>query len=397
MTPMTQPGVDPGPAYVVVSQMFPPAVGGSGVLLENVYARVANAPVTAVIDRATCGRTSHPRMQIVATTIDAHAWSLTNPASLAKQMRLASTLYGLSRGGRAILHCGRAQPEGISAFLASFLPGGAPYVFWAHGEDISAALSSRQFATTMKLVYRRASAAIANSKNTARLIASTGWHTGPIEVVYPGVDSRRFTPDAARGTAIAAQHPPALTLLSVARIQRRKGHDLVIRALPALRQRVPALRYVIVGGGPERGNLERLAAELGVTDLVFFAGEVPDDDLPAYFAACDIFVLPTRVDASDFEGFGIVFLEAAAAGKPSIGGRNGGVPEAIVEGETGMLVDADDLEGLTRSLLTLAENRELLTRMGTAGRERAVRDFSWEQAAEAVSGIHERIAAARRT
>jgi hypothetical protein len=204
-----------------------------------------------------------------------------------------------------------------------------------HGEDIAAAMSSRQFATTMRLVYRRASAIVANSRNTARMVASLDWHRHDVHVVYPGVDANRFHPSADDGSLRSRLAPRGeLVLLSVARLQRRKGHDLVLRALPDLITAVPNVRYVIVGAGSERESLQRAVAALALTDVVVFEGEVPDEMLAAYFAACDIFVLPTRVEPHDFEGFGIVYLEAAAAAKPTIGGRNGGVPEAIADGDT---------------------------------------------------------------
>jgi len=245
----------------------------------------------------------------------------------------------------------------------------------------------------MRFVYGGASAAIANSRNTARLIDETGWHRGSAHVVYPGVDSVSFHPAADRG-ALRQRFAPngELVLMSVARLQKRKGHDLVLRALALLMKDTPALKYVVVGDGNERDALVRLAAELGVSGAVHFTGEVAASSLPAHFAACDVFVLPTRVEGYDFEGFGLVFLEAAAAGKPSIGGRNGGVPEAVAEGETGLLVSGHDVEELAGAIRRLASSPELRQRMGEAGRSRAVRDFTWERAAAQVSSIHQQVA-----
>src|SRR5206468_3076535 len=103
-----------------------------------------------------------------------------------------------------------------------------------------------------------------------------------------------------------------------------------------------------------RARLELLVAELGLADRVHFVGEVGPDALPAYYAACDLFVMPNRSEGADFEGFGIVFLEAAASGKPAIGGRSGGVTEAIDEGRTGLLVDGTDLGELASAIRELA-------------------------------------------
>jgi phosphatidylinositol alpha-1,6-mannosyltransferase len=383
------------PGCLLVTQMFPPAVGGSGVLLENVYARLRGISVTALVDRATCGAPVHPSLTIVPTSIDPGSWGVIRPRSWRGHWRLARQISALSRDGRAVVHCGRSQPEGVPALLASAMPRGAPYVFWAHGEDVAASLSSREFAFTMRLVYRGASAALANSRNTARLIEATGWFGGTVDVVYPGVDSSRFHPTADDGSLrrrlLASDHD--ILLLSVARLQRRKGHDLVIRALPALRRTLPDIRYVIVGDGPERENLSRLSAELAVSECVIFAGEVPDSELPSYYSASDIFVLPTRVHQSDFEGFGIVFLEAAASGKPVVAGRNGGVPEAVLHGQTGLLVEEDDLEGLTSALLDLCGSEFKRRQLGERGRIRAATEFTWDSAAQRVEEIQARVAA----
>jgi phosphatidylinositol alpha-1,6-mannosyltransferase len=177
-------------------------------------------------------------------------------------------------------------------------------------------------------------------------------------------------------------------LLSIGRLQRRKGHDLVIRALGACREFAPRLTYVVVGDGDERLRLEGLVAALGLGDRVTFEGEVPAAALPAYYAACDIFVMPNRVDGVDIEGFGIVFLEAAAAGRPTIGGKSGGVPEAIDENRTGLLVEGTDVEELAGALRRLAGSKDLRQRMGDAGRARVVGQFNWQRAADDVLRLH---------
>jgi phosphatidylinositol alpha-1,6-mannosyltransferase len=181
-------------------------------------------------------------------------------------------------------------------------------------------------------------------------------------------------------------------LLSVGRLQMRKGHDLMIQAVRHLmRQHDRALRYVIVGDGHERARLEALVDACGVREYVTFSGEVPAHVLPLYYAACDIFVLPNRVEQSDVEGFGIVFLEAAASGKPAVGGRSGGVPEAVADGVTGLLVSGTDVEELATTIARLMDSESLRRRLGEAGRARTVREFGWECAAERVATTHRRL------
>jgi phosphatidylinositol alpha-1,6-mannosyltransferase len=148
---------------------------------------------------------------------------------------------------------------------------------------------------------------------------------------------------------------------------------------------------LIAGHGEERTVLERLATSLGIADDVKFAGMVPEAELPAYYAASDLFVHPNRDDGNDFEGFGIVFLEAAAAGLAVIAGRSGGAPEAIAEGDTGALVSGNDSTELAREIELLLKNPDRRRAMGDSGRRRAIDHFSWQRAAEQVAAIDARI------
>lgn len=378
---------------LLVTQMFPPAVGGSGALLDSVYSRVCQ-PVTVLTDGETVGQAGmvRPPYRMTATEIDGRLWGLSDRGAFSQHRRVAGLIRRLGQGG--VIHCGRAQPEGVAALLASF-GRGPRYVFWAHGEEITMAQTSREFTWVMRRVYAGAARAIANSRNTARLLELAGMSGSRIDVVYPGVDSVRFNP-ATDGFSLRTRYAPAgqLLLVSVGRLQRRKGHDLTIEALARCRHRLPPFHYLIVGDGVERGSLAALVREHGLGDVVSFAGSVPAEQLPACFAAADVFVHPNRiVDQADFEGFGMVFLEAAASGKPVIGGATGGVVEAVVDGVTGLLVGGNDAGEIAAAIETLASSPELRRRLGDAGRARVVAEFTWETAARRVEQIHAAVAA----
>jgi len=211
---------------------------------------------------------------------------------------------------------------------------------------------------------------------------------GKILVVHPGVDTERFRPDIdGRAWRSRVAGPDDVLFLSVGRLQRRKGHDMVLRSLARLRHIVPHVRYAIVGDGPHQMQLEAEARTLGVMDIVHFIGPASDADLPGWYAAADVFVMPNRSDGVDFEGFGIVFLEAAAAGLPVIGGRSGGVPEAVDDNVTGRLVDGTDAADLEATMAALADSAAMRAQYGAAGRERAVREFTWERAGRQVEEV----------
>jgi phosphatidylinositol alpha-1,6-mannosyltransferase len=168
---------------------------------------------------------------------------------------------------------------------------------------------------------------------------------------------------------------------------------MVIRALPQVLQSIPDTVYLIVGGGPDRERLESLAVATGVRDRVVFAGYAPDSDLPHIYALSDLFIMPSRInlEACDVEGFGLVFLEAGACGKPVIGGRSGGISDAIVEEKTGFLVDPHDPDDIAQVLVRLLSDKELSGRIGEQGRLRVIHGFSWKEISNQVHGAIEAI------
>jgi phosphatidylinositol alpha-1,6-mannosyltransferase len=380
-----------GMRILLVTELYPPAVGGSAVLFEGIYTRLAGAEVTVLTDEHTSPASENggvPPIPIVRRAIATRRWGVMDPKGLGHHLRVARQIRALARPIDAIVHCGRALPEGLAALFARRLFG-QRYMVWCHGEELATAATSRELTFLARRIYRGAIGVFANSRNTASCVERfAGIAPERIHVVHPGVDPSRFHPGVA-GDAVRRRLAPGgeALLLSVGRLQKRKGHDLAIHAVAALAKEGLALRYAIVGDRWERQALEALARELGVAHRIAFLGEVPAADLPAYYAAADIFLLPNRVEEGDFEGFGIVFLEAAAAGKPAIGGRSGGVAEAIEDGVTGLLVGGTDVDELAAAIRQLAASPALRARMGEAGRARVLREFTWERAAGRVGDI----------
>jgi phosphatidylinositol alpha-1,6-mannosyltransferase len=380
---------------LLLSELFPPAVGGSAVLFQGIYSRLADTDVMVLTDGPAVALESARRagpLRILTRPLATRRWGVLDPKGLWQHLRLAYQVRHLLSRRDGLVHCARALPEGVAAMIAR-LCGGAPYVCWTHGEDLASAMTSRELTFLTKCVYRVAAAALANSRNTATMLAALGVPEHKIHIVHPAVDADRFHPRV-DGSLVRRRYAGSgdILLLSVGRLQRRKGHDVAIQAIAALRDRLPNLRYVIAGDGEERARLEAFVVAHGVQDRVFFAGTIPDEDLPAFYAASDIFLLPNRVDDGDIEGFGIVFLEAAAAGKPVIGGDSGGVPEAVERDVTGLLVDGASVAAVAAAIADLATSEERRGRMGLAGRVRAHRCFSWQRAAVAVSELQRRVA-----
>jgi len=201
-----------------------------------------------------------------------------------------------------------------------------------------------------------------------------------VETFHPGIDRQ----DVRRRCRLGS----APVIVCVSRLVRRKGQDQLLAVLPDVRRRVPGTRLLLVGQGPEEQRLRRLAARVGVEDAVAFAGGVGLAELPAYYAAGDVFAMPcrTRRAGMDVEGLGIVYLEASACALPVIAGDSGGAPEAVRDGETGFVVGGTDRAALTDRLVRLLEDAQLRRRMGAAGRAWVEQDWRWDVVAARLRG-----------
>ena len=222
-----------------------------------------------------------------------------------------------------------------------------------------------------------------------RIAAAFGPHA-TLERLTPGVDVETFRPDV-DGSVVRIRH--GLTdrplIVCVSRLVPRKGQDRLIAALPAIREQVPGTALLLVGSGPYHDDLLDQARQAGVAEHVVLTGPVEADELPAHYAAGDVFAMPcrTRRAGMDVEGLGIVYLEASATGLPVIAGDSGGAPDAVLAGRTGFLVDGDDLDALTARVVTLLRNPELRARMGRAGREWVEQEWRWDILAQRLTHL----------
>ncbi|MFJ6196290.1 glycosyltransferase family 4 protein [Micromonospora sp. NPDC092111] len=178
-------------------------------------------------------------------------------------------------------------------------------------------------------------------------------------------------------------------VVCVSRLVPRKGQDMLIRAMPAIRRRVPDAALLVVGGGPYRATLEKLARQTGVERDVVFTGSVPSAELPAHYAAGDVYAMPcrTRNRGLDVEGLGIVYLEASATGLPVVAGDSGGAPDAVREGETGYVVRGRDVGQLADRVATLLADRDLARQLGAAGRAWVEKEWRWETQARRMADL----------
>lgn len=201
--------------------------------------------------------------------------------------------------------------------------------------------------------------------------------------IVPGVNAAEFSPtNSTAGFALRSSigWTDRQVIVCVSRLMTRKGQDQIIRALPQVLKVVPLASLIIVGDGPYRKHLEKLTANLGLLDNVHFTGKVDQAQLANWYAAGDVFAMPcrTRIGGWDVEGLGIVFLEGSATGLPVIVGNSGGAVDAVLDGETGFLVNGNNLSEIRDRLIELLTDRDLAKRMGSAGRNWVTQEWTWE-------------------
>lgn len=229
------------------------------------------------------------------------------------------------------------------------------------------------------------------SQYTRRRFAAAFGPRAALERLAPGVDTDRFAPDSEARAAMRSRYGlgDRPVVVCVSRLVPRKGQDMLIRALPALRERVTGAALVIVGGGPYLEHLRGLAHQFGVAEDVVFTEGVPSEELPAHHAMADVFAMPCRTRGAglDVEGLGIVYLEASAMGVPVVAGNSGGAPESVLDGVTGLVVDGWDVGAITAAVGDLLADPDRASAMGRAGRQWVVDEWQWHARAERLSAL----------
>jgi len=229
------------------------------------------------------------------------------------------------------------------------------------------------------------------SRYSRRRISAALGPRAALEFLPPGVDSAQFHPDPAARAAVRARYGlgAAPVVVCVSRLVPRKGQDVLIAAMPAVLRAHPDARLLIVGDGPDAARLHRLAGASPARDAVVFTGKVPFAQLAAHYAAGDVFAMPcrTRGKGLDVEGLGIVFLEASACGLPVVAGDSGGAPEAVLDGETGVVVDGRSIGDVAEAVIRLLGDPGLRARWGTAGRSWVRTDWTWRSAADRLAAL----------
>jgi phosphatidylinositol alpha-1,6-mannosyltransferase len=359
---------------LLLAASFPPAVGGVETLLYQTNRRLAEPPlVLAPAPASAHDIRVHPvHVDLAARMAYRPLWRL-HPSLHYVQAFWRPALQAAQTWRPRAIQAGHLYVAPLAWLLARRLK--LPFVVYAYGQEVWRGGRPMGLNTLDARLrggaLRAADRVLVPGSFTAGLLAD--WH----------VSSQRLVTVPYGAEPRPATAPPSgCTLLSVARQIPRKGIDTVIRAMPSL---PPAVEYRVVGNGPDQERLRQLAISEGVGERVHFLGRVHDQALADEYRRCSVFVLPARRTADgDLEGYGLVYFEAAAWGRPVIAGRSGGEVDAVVDGATGVLVDGESVEQLSRTIHELLADPARLQTLGAAGRKRVETTHNWQAAAAVV-------------
>ncbi len=271
--------------------------------------------------------------------------------------------------GAELVAAGQLLPIGTALWLLKLITA-SDYAVFVHGLDVALTSRSAWKRWLARRVLGSAHLVVANSEFTKSRAQAAGAVGERTVVIYPAAQGAPAAPEAVAELAGRHHLEGKQIVLTVARLVKRKGIGTVLSVLPQLQAQFPGLVYVVVGDGPERARLEQLATSSTVP--VLFAGAVSEAELAAWYSLATVFVLTPEPDPVDVEGFGIVYLEAEGAGKPVIGSRVGGVPEAV--GDGGMVVSTP--EELAAACRTLLGDPNLRQALGAKGKARVAQGFT---------------------
>lgn len=367
---------------------FPPQIGGISNYLSNLFSGF-----------------SPDKLKIICPPIDGiesvekpediqvdRFWLPSNWEPYHKHLKFLAPFYLwtlLNQDQLGLILCGQAHYSlMIPAWILNKLRGN-PYVVFTYGLDLLHP-QTKFYKRPFNALLKKASIVISDSYAAEKIVRDLGIEKQRTVVIHPSIDIDNFK-NSKKNLEVLQKFglQDKKIILTVGRLIKRKGFDIVLRALPRILEFVPNAHYVIVGDGPEKSNINKLIIDLDLFDHTTMAGYVKDDDLDAYYEACDVFSMVCREihESGDIEGFGIVFLEASLHGKPVVGSFSGGIPEAVVDEETGLLVQYENPDDTGDAIIRILTNEDFANHLGNTGRLRVKKDFSSKAAMMKLSNV----------
>ena len=376
--------------HLLLTADFPPIMGGVSVLFYNLWKNLPSNEVVILAPDVKGAR----ELDVKESFKVYRKKHLTFESSLGRMVRpllfvgYALNLFKKERIGS--VHCAELLPSTLAGFFLNLFYK-VPYFVYVTGSEFRSYDRSIFLKGYMRIILKRAQKVIAISEFARKeVIQRTDIDEKRVVIITPGVDSEHFRllskdPEMVKRYRLEGKR----VILTVSRLYEHKGHDKVIEAMPLILEKIPNAVYLIVGSGPMEMRLKSLVKKLALEDHVLFVGYISDELLPQFYNLCDVFVLATReVEKPGWvEGFGIVFLEANACGKPVISGRTGGAIEAVLDQKTGLLINPFNINEIAEATVRLLNDPELASRLGNNGRKRVIEQFAWEDKAKKIGQL----------
>lgn len=380
---------------LLITLDFPPQIGGVARYMKNVCANLPSSSVAVLAPEIKGANIHDAKIWDSRRQYKVHRRKLLFKLIWPAWLLLIWRIYRTAKGEKAeILQVGQVLPVGTAVYLLTRLKRRWKYIVYSHGMDITMPQKRRFKRFLLRKILHNAAKVVTVSSFTRNELVKLGVARDKIVMVSPGVKVFELFDDT-KTIALETVHRYDLVgrrvLLSVGRLVERKGHDVVLRALPEVVRHFPNLLYVVVGSGPYLETLKNLAIKLRLEHNVLFAGSVTDKQKITWYELCEVFIMtPKRLSNDDVEGFGIVYLEANALGRPVIASDSGGVSEAVINGSNGFLIEPENVARTAEAIISLLSDTELARSLGEHGRDRAIKEFTWPvQVAKLISALEQ--------
>lgn len=373
---------------VILAGDFPPIAGGISIYLQSLT-RLLSPDEVVIIGLPTPGSQDFDKKQtyrIKRLSIPEH-WG-----TKSQQFKFLAPFYFwqlIKEKHIDYVICGQAHHSLVLPAWLNKMIRGVPFSVIAHGTDICS-IQAYSYKRKINSVLQTSRAIFANSRKTSEFVEKAGVKPELIHIINPMVDTTLQTSSI---SPINLRQAYSLEgkkcLLTVCLLVERKGVDTVIRAMPEIVKKVPDAHYVIVGNGVYDSELKKLTRTLGMQSYITFIGFVAHENMREFYEMCDVFVLTSRdiPGKPQTEGFGLVFLEANLFGKPVIASRTGGIADAVLDGQTGLMVEPNNPSETAAAVIRLLTDKPLARQLGAAGHNRVLKDFSGESAVQKIREI----------
>lgn len=373
---------------LLIATFFPPEIGGIQNYLSNIAKRLdpdklaVLAPMNPKMGKEIKEFDSRQPYKIIRVNFY-YPWKIIWPRWM-PLLKTARKLIEKEKFGQIL--CGEVSPAGIVSYIIK-MKNPIEYSVFTYALDIILPQKSRTKTKYTGEVLREAKNVFTISEFTKNELKKFNVQEGKIKFVYPGIDLKEFlgNPEFLKEKTDTLRSKLKLDgkkiILTLSRLVKRKGQDKMICAMKHIIKKFPESIYLIAGEGPYEKNLRELVLKFNLQEHVKFIHGVSDKEKPAYYNLCDVFAMPSRVmEKEDAEGFGIVFLEAAALGKPTLGSKEGGIPDAVIDRKTGLLVNnPNDPQEIADKIIKLLEDPAYASNLGEVGKRRAEKDFNWDK------------------